>query len=189
MKRGVMPSETAQIAGDAAYEPPEKETYLGVKDTYYLFWQAGGGYGDPILREPERVQNDVAEFKVSTATARTIYGVAIEGKDAHVDRGETQRLREAIRERRRTRGGGKPAAPGAAAPSEHDHEARWNDNLAEVTRGGERVVLCRHCGYEISRAGDDYQRRLMMVEGKPQEAGPQIFAEPWLYIDAKVVFR
>jgi len=29
----------------------------------------------------------------------------------------------------------------------------------------------------------------ILVEGKPEEAGPQIFAEPWRYVDAKVVFR
>ena len=51
------------------------------------------------------------------------------------------------------------------------------------------MLACRHCGYEISHGGEDYERRLAMVEGKPEEAGPQVSAEPWRYIDAKVVFR
>src|SRR5262249_4668096 len=102
---------------------------------------------------------------------------------------ETRRIRETIRERRRMRAGAKhPAAP-ASQPPENDHESRWNDNLAEAIRGGEHVVLCRHCGYELARGGNDYQRHLMMLEGTPEEAGLQVFAEPWRYIDAKVVFR
>jgi N-methylhydantoinase B len=191
MRGGVMPAELSEIAGGVEYEPPEKETYLGVKDTYFLFWQAGGGYGDPILREPERVQNDVAEFKVSPATARAIYGVALNG-DLKIDRAETRRLREAIRDRRRTRAGRPhPATNAASSPAAHDHNGavRWNDNLAESVRDGRRVLACRHCGYEISHGSENYERRLAMVEGKPEEAGPQVSAEPWRYIDAKVVFR
>jgi N-methylhydantoinase B len=192
MKRGVMPSEISQVAGSTTYEPPEKETYLGARDTYYLFWQAGAGYGDPILREPERVRLDVAEFKVSPKVAREIYGVALEGDDLWINPHETRRLREAIRERRRARAIVPPRAHDrspAASGDGHDHGTPWNDNLAEVTRDGVRYLQCRHCGYEISRADQDYQGHLMMVEGKPEEAGPQIFAEPWRYIDAKVVFR
>jgi N-methylhydantoinase B len=133
----------------------------------------------------------VAEFKVSPATAREIYGVAIAG-NLEIDREETRRLRAAIRDRRRARAGKPQPKPGAApvaAAHAHNGAVRWNDNLAESVRDGHRVLQCRHCGYEISHGGEDYESRLAMVEGKPEEAGPQVCAEPWRYIDAKVVFR
>ena len=39
----------------------------------------GGGYGNPIDREVERVLNDVAERYISSETARDVYGVVIAG--------------------------------------------------------------------------------------------------------------
>jgi N-methylhydantoinase B len=40
---------------------------------------AGGGYGDPLEREPERVREDVLERFVSIAHARDVYGVVFTG--------------------------------------------------------------------------------------------------------------
>ena len=42
----------------------------------------GGGHGDPRLRDPAAVREDVAEGYVSARAAREIYGVAIEDTDA-----------------------------------------------------------------------------------------------------------
>jgi N-methylhydantoinase B len=47
----------------------------------------GGGWGDPLAREPDLVQRDVIEGKVSLAAARDDYGVvlrAADGKDPFV---------------------------------------------------------------------------------------------------------
>ena len=40
---------------------------------------AGGGYGDPLEREPERVREDVLERYVTIAHARDVYGVVFSG--------------------------------------------------------------------------------------------------------------
>jgi N-methylhydantoinase B len=45
----------------------------------------GGGYGDPLQRDPQRVLKDVRESKVSIPAARTHYGVVIEPADLSVD--------------------------------------------------------------------------------------------------------
>ena len=41
---------------------------------------SGGGYGDPLTRDPARVRNDVLEGWESIAKARDIYGVTFTGK-------------------------------------------------------------------------------------------------------------
>ncbi|HTB66062.1 MAG TPA: hydantoinase B/oxoprolinase family protein [Steroidobacteraceae bacterium] len=51
----------------------------------------GGGWGDPLEREPDAVLADVMEGYVSPQAARAEYGVVIEG--TQVDRPATQRLR------------------------------------------------------------------------------------------------
>src|SRR4029453_15022355 len=41
---------------------------------------SGGGYGDPLTRDPERVRLDVLEGWESIAKARAVYGVVLTGK-------------------------------------------------------------------------------------------------------------
>ena len=52
----------------------------------------GGGYGDPLSRDPERVANDVRNGLVSRKAAARDYGVAVRDDD-DVDEAETARLR------------------------------------------------------------------------------------------------
>jgi N-methylhydantoinase B len=59
-----------------------------------LSWElgGGGGFGDPLTRDPDRVRQDVVRGYVSRAAARRDYGVAL--SDAFViDEDETRRLR------------------------------------------------------------------------------------------------
>lgn len=53
----------------------------------------GGGWGDPCLREPERVRQDVSEGFVTVQGARDDYGVALDPETYRLDREETARLR------------------------------------------------------------------------------------------------
>jgi N-methylhydantoinase B len=62
----------------------------------------GGGWGDPLEREPERVRCDVLEGKVSLAAARDEYGVllrAIPDGEYELDAEGTARLRKELRAR------------------------------------------------------------------------------------------
>jgi N-methylhydantoinase B len=64
----------------------------------------GGGWGDPLEREPELVQLDVSQGKVSAAAAREEYGVALVAGASEleyaIDRAETEKLRAALRAKR-----------------------------------------------------------------------------------------
>jgi N-methylhydantoinase B len=65
----------------------------------------GGGWGDPLEREPDRVRRDVLDAKVSHEAARADYGVVLQGSgDAiDLDLAATGRLREQLRRERRDR--------------------------------------------------------------------------------------
>jgi N-methylhydantoinase B len=66
---------------------------------------AGGGWGDPLERPPERVLRDVRDEYVSLAAAREVYGVVIEGdpimdpEGLRVDEPATAALRRSARTR------------------------------------------------------------------------------------------
>jgi N-methylhydantoinase B/oxoprolinase/acetone carboxylase alpha subunit len=61
---------------------------------------SGGGYGDPLEREPERVLNDVEAGIVSREEAQEIYGVVIDGATPVLDIAATQKLRIELKRER-----------------------------------------------------------------------------------------
>lgn len=60
----------------------------------------GGGYGDPLERDPAAVLADVRDGKVSVEAAASEYGVVIDGTNDAVDTAATAARREAIRDGR-----------------------------------------------------------------------------------------
>jgi N-methylhydantoinase B len=58
----------------------------------------GGGWGDPLQRDPAAVLNDVIQGYVSVAAARDEYGVLLSADGRAVDAAATAGLRERLRE-------------------------------------------------------------------------------------------
>ncbi len=63
-------------------------------DVVVLNGAGGGGHGDPLDREPERVELDVRDGYVSIDAARELYGVVMERGSERVDVKATERERE-----------------------------------------------------------------------------------------------
>ncbi len=97
--RGEIPTDIALVGGELEYLPQKCETLQEPGDVFEHTWSGGGGFGDPIDREPERVAEDVRNDAVSTAAARDIYGVVLDASGG-VDTDATERRREAIRAER-----------------------------------------------------------------------------------------
>ena len=88
----------AQSVADMAGEP--EEVSWGVypvmgEDALYVRWNGGGGYGDPLAREPAAVLADRDEGVVSVETARDVYGVVFDG-DRTIDAAATEARRRAL---------------------------------------------------------------------------------------------
>ena len=54
----------------------------------------GGGWGDPFLRDPDKVLDDVCNAYISVASARDDYGVVIDPDTMQLDQPATQLLRQ-----------------------------------------------------------------------------------------------
>ena len=78
----------------------------------------GGGWGDPLEREPGRVLRDARDGVISRSAARDVYGVAIGADGRSVDAAATRRRRDALRAERA------PAARRSPAPSPRPSPAR-----------------------------------------------------------------
>jgi len=79
---------------------PYCEFDLGRNDVLYMRMASGGGYGDPLEREPQRVLRDVEEGVVSRQEAREIYGVAIDGDEPALNLAATEKLHADLRKER-----------------------------------------------------------------------------------------
>ncbi len=66
-------------------------------DVFHIQLAGGGGYGDPLDRDPERILADVAEGKVTVGHAREAYGVEIDHATGRVLAEPTAVLRRALR--------------------------------------------------------------------------------------------
>ncbi|MCA0338751.1 MAG: hydantoinase B/oxoprolinase family protein [Proteobacteria bacterium] len=65
-------------------------------DAYLMQSGGGGGFGDPLLRDPEKVAHDVREGYVSRQSAQDLYAVIVTGQGT-LDTGATERLRASRR--------------------------------------------------------------------------------------------
>jgi N-methylhydantoinase B len=96
---GRIPASLDDVGGARELLPAHHETDLGSEDVYYTHWQGGGGYGDPLRREPTAVVADLRAHKVSPRGAEEVYGVVLDGNGA-VDEDATENRRAALRRRR-----------------------------------------------------------------------------------------
>jgi N-methylhydantoinase B len=99
---GTIPSELDEISGELeTYEDSIVKTSQGRDDVYRCVAMGGGGYLDPIERDPEAVLRDVVNGVLSTAYALHRYGVAIDPGAVAVDIAATKARRDEMRAERR----------------------------------------------------------------------------------------
>ena len=82
-------------SGGTEQELGSKTTFdVGPGDIVRYRTCGGGGYGDPLERDPSMVAKDVHEGKVSPARAAEVYGVVVDPKTHRIDeKGTRQRRR------------------------------------------------------------------------------------------------
>jgi len=84
---------------DGSQEKPLKSKgiyQLEEGDVYTIFSSGGGGWGNPLERDPESVAKDVRNGIVSEEAARDVYGVLLDTR-ANVETQATNHLRETLR--------------------------------------------------------------------------------------------
>ncbi len=76
---------------------PMKSFIVGRGDVFRMVSAGGGGYGDPLERDPRAVLEDVRQEKVTRQAARNIYGVVVSDDEAAIDEAATRTLRSRLR--------------------------------------------------------------------------------------------
>jgi N-methylhydantoinase B len=188
LSRGSIPAELDEIEGDLEPMPPELDTGLQWDDVYYMNWPGGGGYGDPLLRDPELVVRDLSEAKVTRSAARDVYGVVLD-EDGSLDLDATEARRLELRRGRGdgadAEGGEGPVGAEPVRPGTVDGK-QFDDNVVVDAAGDSR---CAHCGTLVGRNSGPFLGEAHERLGDPSLGGPQIRGNPGEFVDAKIVFR
>jgi N-methylhydantoinase B len=164
--RSQAPLNFETIGGEVQPVPLQGLVDVAEEDLFYCRSDGGGGLGDPLLRQPERVLGDVQAGLVSAAQARLLYGVVLDGAEAGVDTEATGKVRQAIRAGRL----GSAAAPCGPAADAADGPAR-----APVVYDHERAVTrCAACGWELGPLQEDWKRAVVERSQPLAELG-----SPW----------
>jgi N-methylhydantoinase B len=169
---GAMPSGLDGLGGvelALSAKPPLFE--FGQDDAYEWGPQAGGGWGDPIEREPERVVEDVRFDAVSREAARDIYGVAIRD-DRTLDSTGTVTLRDRIRKERLSW-----PRPKRMAEEVDGRDAEVVVSLgdqAELVRANGKVYFRCGCRQVIAPANENWKHFACQSVASAQELGPRV---------------
>ena len=97
---GGRPGTTARFERNRQPADPSGLTHCERGDVIEFHSAGGGGYGDPLERDPEAVQADVADGYVSIERARADYGVVIDPGTLKVDLEASRKLREDVGRRK-----------------------------------------------------------------------------------------
>jgi N-methylhydantoinase B len=137
-------------------------------DISYNRLDGGGGYGDPLEREPQSVLTDVQQGLVSQQTARQIYGVALD-QEGRLDLNATWNLRLGIRAERLGRkvesalGRRSNITPSGKRLSEYLH-------VKDIGKG--EVVQCTWCGRPICSKEENWKEHVLIRKSPSSIAGP-----------------
>jgi N-methylhydantoinase B len=139
------------------------------KDILYLRSEGGGGYGDPLERDPERVLRDVVLQIVTTKAAREIYGVIVDELSAVIDLEATDAQRLSLREQRL----GRSLEPAAVAQQVVERTKYRINEYLQLTPDRSHVQ-CTWCGKTMGGAQDPWRTHAALrtspvtLEGPPK---------------------
>ena len=142
---GDLPDRFDELRGSEQFDQFWGTVDLHDGDVQYVRFMGGGGYGDPLDRDPELVLKDVLAGLVTDGPAGGIYGVVIAA--GAVDA-------EATRVRRRELRAERLGRPFDGADERTD-VARTGKRLGEyLQRTDGDATQCTWCGTEVAAGGD-----------------------------------
>lgn len=182
------PEEIRQLTGDGrqlAAKTPGLPLLASDVVEEILF--GGGGYGDPVQRDPSAVAADFKAGQVTVQTAERIYGVIVDASGA-VDGASTEKSRNAIRQQRLERADG-PTTPYPKPDQEPTTVLEVAESLAIARAADEYVFTCRTCGCTLCSAEENYKEHVARFDGQLTEIDADVFVSPAGDTDADIVYR
>jgi N-methylhydantoinase B len=189
LRGGTLPRSREEVEREAGalhrLHPKAVVIPLPPGDCVIVEFNGSGGYGDPLLRDPQTVAADVRDGRVGRDAAARHYGVALDAAGL-LDGPGTERRRDEIRaerlaggrgERLGTVGAGTIVLSGAAGSVDiamHDDSLVWS---------------CSQCGEILGPAGENFKRRATRRQRQPQDVDAHAYPDPTEFSSTQLLLR
>jgi N-methylhydantoinase B len=142
------PLDLDALGGDVdVLEAKVDEFVIGPGDVVQYTWQGGGGYGDPLDRDPDRVAADVEAHRITEGKARAVYGVVLDDAEA------TERLRARLRREHLA----EAEAPERRSPLAPGEPITVIGLQLILARGAEGLQVECRCGHVFGTARENWK--------------------------------
>ncbi|MGA1473346.1 MAG: hydantoinase B/oxoprolinase family protein, partial [Burkholderiaceae bacterium] len=193
-KAANLPSDISEVPGEEVTLALRQQNFQqDPADVYSVVWTGGGGFGDPLRRDPAKVAEDVNDSRaVSVEAAKNIYGVLLQ-PNGEVDTAKTNALRTSMFNQRKT----------YPVNGKSDHKAlrlggkifkEVTENLclqyAEAGKTTKTTIRwsCRHCQTDLGPASENYKLGCARHDAPIAASNPNI--GDWTrYVDDEPFFR
>ncbi|HWQ24647.1 MAG TPA: hydantoinase B/oxoprolinase family protein [Gaiellaceae bacterium] len=170
---GVVPQSLDELEGELEVCGAYAVTSMAAGDVYFTMSMGGGGYGDPLRRDPALVASDVERSLVSREWARRMYGVVLAEGGYEVDEAATAACRRELLAERRAASGAESRAEPADPWDPSAEGVRLSELLFYDLSGEEPRVRCA-CGYVLGPAGVPYKSLAASARYPVQRIGPHV---------------
>jgi N-methylhydantoinase B len=172
MKRSQLVNDIDELKGAPETLQLRQENFTQQPaDAYAVLWSAAGGFGDPLERDPAKVEADVANGDVSEKAARDIYGVII--GDMNATASERERLRKA-------------RLNGSRSTKKLNGKVTFLATEGLAVRG--KRWCCAKCAADLGPLSRNYKEACVRAD-RPIESSNPIVGDPKRFIDPLPSFR
>ena len=149
----------------------------------------GGGYGDPLDREPQAVVTDYDNGAISDRAMRTVYGV-IADDSGRLDAAATDSMRESMRKARLERATFALPPADVTIPPGTEPACDVSEHLAIVEVPDEGFFfVCTNCDTALSPADENYKLHCGAIDGSLVDIDPELFTDPADEVDVPMTYR
>jgi N-methylhydantoinase B len=167
---------------------PKGSLALTDGDIWVVENSAGGGFGDPLLREPQRVIADVREDRIYASQSQKYYGVVADA-NGELDEEATVTMRQDMRRSRLSNAQAPTNAPVQLAASA-DYVRYFLTESIGLADGREGPFwTCWSCQEVLSPTTENYKDYLGCIEMKPHDVDPVMYADSRDFCDDDLMMR
>lgn len=167
LKGGTVPKSASELTGSDEVQQGISRNNLRYGDVFEGGTMGGGGYGDPLDRDPQLVARDSRYGLCSDSVAKSMYGVVL--VEGEVDPEQTSKLREEIRRARLDCVS--QARPAPTTSGELTEILKAGQHLRLVSDGKDKYVSCS-CSRVLAPANENYKEWVVEARKPLSAAGP-----------------
>ena len=188
MHGGVLPTDRAALEkefGELTRLSPKSAETLTQDQVFCVEYSGGGGFGDPLFRDPDRVRDDLAQGCITLEHAQRSYGVVI--ADGSVDLDATAAARRELSTSRLAVATPPRAASDQTVPADSVQVVAASYGVSFVAETP--TWACADCGQVLGPAKDNFKLGAALLEMSPFEVDPIAYPNPVDFCDVPFVLR